>query len=879
MSEIATSFVVLKFGGTSVSTLQRWQTIAQVLAERVQEGHLPVVVCSALSGVTSALEDALDLALRGGDHEAAIETIKSRHLTLADDMGLERVDEGLLKAELESLKHLTLGASLVGEVTPRLKARVMSLGELMSTRLGAAYLQTQGFDARWFDAREALTSNVDLESPAERRYLSATCDEELDPELRERFHRAKSQVVITQGFIARDPQEGHSVLLGRGGSDTSAAYLSAKLGACRCEIWTDVPGMFTANPKLIPEARLLRGLGYNEAQEIATTGAKVLHPRCISPVRKAGIPLHIKCTLRPELEGTVVSLDYVSSQSQVKAVSAKTGITMVSMETVGMWQEVGFLARVFGTFQRLGLSIDLVSTSETNVTVSLDPTANSMDGPVLERLKEELAAHCRAKLIPNCAAVSLVGSRIRAMLYKLAPAFELFEEHSIHLVSQAASDLNLTVVVDEAQAERLVRELHWLLFKDTRTSTLLGPSWNSLFAPEGSVQGVSREARQLSPWWERQRPHLLELSQTHSPSFVYDEETLQRSVDTLQHIDAVSRVFYAIKANPNAEILKAFHGRGIGFECVSPGELNHVFAQFGDLSPDRVLFTPNFAPREEYELGFELGVRVTLDNLHPIEAWPDVFENREILVRIDPGKGRGHHDYVKTAGARSKFGISFEQLDRLEALVSRCGARVVGLHAHVGSGIRRPGGWAETAMYLSQLTDRFRHVRALNLGGGLGVVEKPGQSPLDVEEMAASLRKVRAVRPDLELWLEPGRFLVATAGVLLSRVTQLKSKGDIHYVGVDVGMNSLIRPALYGSYHRIVNLTRITEAATHVVNVVGPICESGDTLGYERHLPRCFEGDVVLIDTVGAYGRAMSSHYNLRDPGAECFIPVNASAT
>jgi diaminopimelate decarboxylase/aspartate kinase len=174
---------------------------------------------------------------------------------------------------------------------------------------------------------------------------------------------------------------------------------------------------------------------------------------------------------------------------------------------------------------------------------------------------------------------------------------------------------------------------------------------------------------------------------------------------------------------------------------------------------------------------------------------------------------------------------------------------------------------------LASLTERLTDVRYLDVGGGFGVpdAEQPG---LDLAKLDAALRAVlsQAGREKLELWIEPGRYFVAAAGVLLARVTQLKSKGDVRYVGVATGMNSLIRPALYGAHHEIVNLTRPDEPATELVNVVGPICESADILGHDRLLPATQEGDVLLIANAGAYGRAMSSHYNLRDPAEELLL-------
>jgi diaminopimelate decarboxylase/aspartate kinase len=202
--------------------------------------------------------------------------------------------------------------------------------------------------------------------------------------------------------------------------------------------------------------------------------------------------------------------------------------------------------------------------------------------------------------------------------------------------------------------------------------------------------------------------------------------------------------------------------------------------------------------------------------------------------------------------------------------------RITGLHAHVGSGVFDVGSWADTAQQLADLSRRLPDVRVIDVGGGLGVPDREGRSSFDLAALDARLAEVRdslrGAGVAVELWLEPGRYLVAESGVLLARVTQTKSKGDVHYVGIATGMNSLIRPALYGAHHDIVNLSRIAEPATETVNVVGPICESADYLGHDRLLPASVEGDVLLIATAGAYGRAMGSHYNLRAPAEELFI-------
>ena len=858
-------FVVLKFGGTSVATPERWRTILDQARRRAAEGLRPVIVCSALTKVTDLLQKLVTDAL-AGRHEPVLAELRRRHLDLATQLGVDAAS--CIGEELGELERLAMGIALVNEGSPRLVARVLAMGELLSTRLGAAFLTAQGLSTEWVDARSCLTSMDDELRPDSQRVLNAAVDDDKDLALQQRFEQLFQgrQALITQGFIARD-REGATVLLGRGGSDTSASLFAARLQAVRCEIWTDVPGIFTADPRVMPSAILVKMASFGEAQEIASMGAKVLHPRSIAPCRRHRIPIELRWTDRPDMEGTGIVGGEKAGDGQVKAVCHKRGITLISMDTPGMWQVVGFLADVFACFKQRGLSVDLVSTSEMNVTVSLDGSANTLDARTLDGLIQELSKYCRARVIPGCAAVSLVGRRIRALLHQLGPVLSVFEEQKIHLVSQAASDLNLTFVVDEDQAERLVRSLHALLFTNRKLpEQTFGPSWRELFE-EGGV--AAPRTAHVPPWWRARREELLAAAKEGTPAYVYDPGTLEESLGQLLALRAPDRVLYAMKANPHPEILRRVAAPDLGFECVSLGEIEAARAACPGLDPARILYTPNFAPRAEVAAALALGVRVTVDNLFMLDRWDELFSGKELFLRVDPGVGRGHHDHVKTGGQQSKFGISLADLEKARALADKAGARVVGLHAHAGSGILEHHNWAEVALTLSQAAERFPEVAVLDVGGGLGVPERPGQAPLALEELDSALMKVKNAHPTRQLWLEPGRFVVARAGALLLRVTQVKSKGGITFVGVDGGMNALIRPALYGAYHEILNLSRLDEKPSQTATIVGPICESGDVLGHARRLAPAREGDVLLVGTAGAYGAIMASRYNLRGLPAE----------
>jgi len=369
-----------------------------------------------------------------------------------------------------------------------------------------------------------------------------------------------------------------------------------------------------------------------------------------------------------------------------------------------------------------------------------------------------------------------------------------------------------------------------------------------------------------SDWWAQKKEILLNIT-TPTPFYVYSEEVILGQIEKLKSIGGVSSIFYAIKANSNADILKILCEAGFGFECVSPGELDFIISLFPKLPRTKILFTPNFAPKEEFQYAFSLGVHVNVDNIFPLQKWPEVFKEKPVLLRIDPGTGRGHHEKVKTAGINSKFGIALADIPTAAACIKACQATVIGLHAHVGSGILKDtGNWHEVATCLHGLKSVFPEVKFLNLGGGLGVVQNPStDTPLDISIVSSSIAEFHASHPDVELWLEPGRFLVAESGVLLAKVTQVKHKDNTkRFVGVNTGFNSLIRPVLYGSYHHAVNLTRLGAPLVWNVDLVGNICESGDIFGSSRDFPESDENDIILIATVGAYGRSMASEYNMR---------------
>ena len=871
------SWIVLKFGGTSVSTRPRWDKIAAIATKWRAQGRHVLIVVSALSGTTDKLKAICDEYSRDGHADAqrcraVADEIAARHRAMFAELGLTDTHgiEGWL-ARLEQLLEDPRRAA--GALT--WQAEVLALGELMSSTLGVAYLNTLGHATRWLDAREHLLATPLPNQNAWGRYLSASVPTARDAALIAHLP-ALGELFVTQGFMARN-EDGETVILGRGGSDTSASYFGALLAAEKVEIWTDVAGMFSAKQRQVPSARLLSRLDYEEAQEIATTGAKVLHPRCINPVREAGVPLAIRDTNYPDLAGTEIGASASDAAPSVKAISSRSGITLISMESIGMWHQVGFLADVLDQFKHHGLSIDLVGTAETNVTVSLDPTENLVNTDVLSALCEDLARVCRVKVIAPCAAITLVGRGMRSMLHKLSSVLAEFGSLRVHLISQSSNNLNLTFVVDEQVGASLVPQLHDLLIKAeamrVEDGAVFGPSWSDLYK-KAQPQGT--------PWWQTRRDDLLRLAYEATPHYVYDLATVRAQAQALRGtLTAVDRWYYAIKANSQPGILREIAAQGFGLECVSPGELARAHEALADapraemaagVPAVNLLYTLNFARREDYAVGLAQNAHVTLDNLHPLAHWGELFAGHGIELRLDLGVGRGHHDKVKTGGAGSKFGLSLDELGEFQRLAAQHGVRITGLHAHLGSGILDASHWKEVYVQLASLAEKIGSVRSLNIGGGYGVPSRADEAPLDLHAVAAGLAEVKAAYPQFELWSEPGRFLVADAGVLLARVTQTKRKGGMRYVGVDAGMHTLIRPALYDAYHEIVNLSRLHEPAERPAQIVGPICESGDVLGNNRRLPATHEGDVLLVAQAGAYGAVMASDYNLRGRAEETLL-------
>jgi aspartate kinase len=442
--------IVMKFGGSSVADAACMREVAALATEALADG--PLVVLSATAKTTDTLFEAARRA-EAGDLDAALELhrgIIQRHRGIAEDLfpaGLPgELDLALaeLGAELDLLLR---GVALLRELSARSMDAVASIGERLSTRILAAHL-----GSAWVDARTVVRTDDRHGSALPHiKELSALAAQHLAPLL------GPGRAVVTQGYIGATAS-GHTTTLGRGGSDYSAALFGAALGATDIQIWTDVEGVLTCDPRVVPEAQPIAELSFMEAAELAAFGAKVLHPATIQPAVEAGIPVTVRHTRRPHGRFTTITAE-VRTGRPVTALAARGPITVLTVTSAHMLNQSGFLASLFQVFARHRISVDLIATAEVSVSLTVDA-----DAP-LEALLEDLSAFATVGVARDRAIIAIVGERLKLTPGVTGRCFGALKEINIEMISMGANEINLSFVVRQEDSKPALRALHAALME------------------------------------------------------------------------------------------------------------------------------------------------------------------------------------------------------------------------------------------------------------------------------------------------------------------------------------------------------------------------------------------------------------------------------
>ena len=446
--------IVVKFGGTSVGDAEAIKRSAEIVRGRLDRS--PIVVVSALGGATNALLAVGEQSAKGHLIGAlrGVETLRDRHLTECDNLlgKTPEADEigGELSAMFDELAHLAEALSTLGHVTPRSLDAMASYGEQLSSSLVTAYFTRCGIDAQYVDAREVMvTDDKFMEAEPHVETIATRAREIIHPIVQ------KGKVPVMGGFIG-STTSGITTTLGRGGSDYSASLVGAALNAEAIEIWTDVDGMLTADPRVVKGAQLIEQIRFDEASELASFGAKVLHPNTIAPAVRLGIPVFIYNSRRPEGKGTRITFD--APHRPVSAIAGKTDVTVVKVTAARMLLAHGFLRRVFEIFERNQTSVDVVATSEISVSVTIDDAAR------LDALLVDLRALGDVSIERNRGIIAIVGAGICDAGGAMGRALMALGEVKIHMMSLSATGINLTVIVNQDAVVPAIKRLHQEFF-------------------------------------------------------------------------------------------------------------------------------------------------------------------------------------------------------------------------------------------------------------------------------------------------------------------------------------------------------------------------------------------------------------------------------
>jgi len=449
--------IVMKFGGTSVQDAVAIERAASIVKRRLPQR--PVVVVSAMAKVTDTLL-TMARAAGAGDRQTALSLcreLQERHYNTAGELlgtGLFTSFHSDLAADFETLDELMRGIVAVGELTPRTTDLIAAYGEMLSSKIVTAAFSARDLPAALVDARQCVITDAGHGKAAPQ---FEPTNERLRLKVKPLLD--SSQVPVMGGFIG-STKSGVTTTIGRGGSDFSAAIVGAGLDAERIEIWTDVDGMMTTDPNLCPEAKRIKVISFDEAAELAYFGAKVLHPATVLPAVQKNIPVYILNSRNPDCEGTRISARVPHCRNLFKAIAAKKRITIVDVAAPRMLLAHGFLKNIFEAFDRHRIPVDVVSTSEVSVSLTVDSNEQ------IPELAADLAKLADVKYEGRKAIVCLVGENLRDTPGVAARVFAELADVKTRMISQGASEINLTFVIEEAEVPEVVRRLHRTFFSD-----------------------------------------------------------------------------------------------------------------------------------------------------------------------------------------------------------------------------------------------------------------------------------------------------------------------------------------------------------------------------------------------------------------------------
>ena len=447
--------IVCKFGGTSVADAAAINRVVDVIVDKASS--TPVVVVSALGGATNVLLEVARQAAAGELLAALqlVEQLRDRHLREVHALlgGTLEGNELALEigASFDELAHLAEAFRTLGFLTPRSLDTVAAIGELLSSQIVAAAFRQRGYPAVWVDARDVLKTNDDFtRAEPDLDAIALASQTHLLPLLQD------GKIPVVGGFVGSSPAR-VTTTLGRGGSDYSASLIGAALDATAIEIWTDVDGMLTADPRVIPGARLIERISFDEAAELAAFGAKVLHPATIAPAVQRGIPVYVFNSRNPGGRGTMIAFD--APRVPVCAIAGKRGTTLVKLRSSRMLLAPGFLRRVFEVFETHRTSVDVVTTSEVSVSVTLDDATN------LAAILQDLAAFGDVAVERRSGIVAIVGAGIAGGSRAIADAFAALGPIPVYMASLSATGINFTLVIDDDQVIPSMQRLHAAFFE------------------------------------------------------------------------------------------------------------------------------------------------------------------------------------------------------------------------------------------------------------------------------------------------------------------------------------------------------------------------------------------------------------------------------